>query len=149
MHSKTKSPSLSIFISWPEIFRKRSFLKMNDFIYYLDKIEYLIKDKRYNEAWKLVNEALIELAKNKDDSWFMMYYQMAVILTREKKWQNALEKMGYVIHYLRGVGGITHKKFILRLLKKFKKEDKFDEYIKLAIKEKPKDFGSALLKLLK
>ena len=122
---------------------------MSGFIHYLDKIEHLIKDKRYNEAWKLANEALIELVETKDELWFMMYYQMAIILARERRWQNALEKMGYVIHYSRGVGGVGHKKFVLRLLKKFKREDKFDEYIKLAIEKKPGDFGKALLRLLK
>lgn len=122
---------------------------MNKFTNYLNKIEQLIKEKRYDNAWKLANEGLIGLLKEKDDMWFAMYYQMAIILAREKKWQNALEKMGYLIHYLGGIGGVTHEKFVLRLLKKFKKEDKFDEYIKLAIKEKPEDFGRALLKLIK
>ena len=122
---------------------------MNGFIYHLDKIEELIKHKRYDEAWKVANEGVIELSKNNDEMWFIMYYQMAVILSKEEKWQNALEKMGYMIHYFGGIGGITHEKFILRLLKKFKKENKFDEYIKLALEKKPEDFGQFLSDFLK
>lgn len=121
---------------------------MDKFINYLNRIEKLVKIRKYNEAWGLANEALIDLAKEKDEMWFMIYYQMAVILAREKKWQNALEKIGYVIHYLGGPGGITHERFILRLLKKFKKENKLNEYIKLAIENKPENFGRVLSKFI-
>ena len=122
---------------------------MDKFLNYLNKIEQLIKSKNYDEAWKIANEGLLELAKDNNEMWFAMYYQMAVILAREKKWQGALEKMGYLIHYLGGMGGTTHEKFILRLLKKCKKEDKFNKYIKLAIEEKPQNFGKPLSSLLK
>lgn len=121
---------------------------MYKFIDYLNGIEKLTKEKKYDEAWKLANKGILELAKSNDEMWFMLYYQMAIILSKEKKWQNALEKMGYVIHYLGGLDGITHEKFILRLLKKIRKEDKFDEYVKLAIDTKIKDFGKAFSRLI-
>jgi len=41
------------------------------------------------------------------------------------------------------------EKFVLRLLKKFKKEDKYEDYIKLALKINIENFGKALSKLLK
>jgi len=88
---------------------------MNSFISYLDKIESLIKEKRYDEAWSIANEGLIKI---EGEDKYMMYYQMANIMAREKKWFDALEKMGLVIYYLKGLGGISHKKFVLRLLKK-------------------------------
>jgi len=122
---------------------------MDKFLNYLNRIEQLIKNKKHDEAWRIANEGLLELAKDNNEMWFAMYYQMAIILAREKKWQNALEKMGYLVYYLKGVGGATHEKFILRLLKKIKKEDKFKEYIKLAIQEKPQNFGKSLSDLLK
>jgi len=121
---------------------------MDKFINYLNKIERLVKIRGYNEAWALANKALMDLVKDKDEMWFMIYYQMAIILAKEKKWQNALEKMGYMIHYSGGLGGITHERFILRLLKKFKKENKLNEYIKLAIENKPENFGSVLSKFI-
>ena len=121
---------------------------MDKFINYLDEIQRLIKGGNYDKAWGLANKALIDLLKDNDEMWFMMYYQMATILAREKKWQNALEKMGYVIHFLGGLGGATHEKFVLRLLKKFKKENRMDEYIKLALENKPEDFGTTLSKFI-
>ena len=41
------------------------------------------------------------------------------------------------------------EKFVLRLLKKFKKEDKYEDYIKLALNTNIENFGKALSKLLK
>jgi len=41
------------------------------------------------------------------------------------------------------------EKFVLRLLKKFKKEDKYEDYVKLALKINIENFGKALSKLLK
>ena len=114
------------------------------FPYYLDKIEKLIKEKKYDEAWVIANEGIIELSKLRDESWYMMYYQMAIISSREKKWLQALEKMGFVVHYIGCLGGVTHEKFVLRLLKKFGKEDRLKDYILLAIKKNPEDFSTAL-----
>lgn len=74
----------------------------------------------------------------------MMYYQMAVIAAREKKWSNALEKMGLVIHYLGRLGGVSHKNFIFRLLKKFRKEGRLNDFVELATKLKPRDFTTRL-----
>lgn len=119
------------------------------FIKYLDKIEKLIKQKKHDEAWKMANEALIKLSNNKDDMWFMMYYQMSIILAREKRWLEALEKMGFVIYYLGGFGGQTHIKYTTRLLKKFDKENLVDEFEKLAINTNPKTFFKALKDFLK
>jgi hypothetical protein len=109
---------------------------MNDFISYLDKIESLVKIKHYDEAWSVANEGLIKI---KGEDRYMMYYQMANIVAREKKWFDALEKMGFVIFYLKGLGGMSHKKFVLRLLKKFKKETSLEEYLELAEKTHPRD----------
>ncbi len=119
---------------------------MNDFIDYSDEIESLIKTKQYDKAWATANEGLIKI---KTDDRFMMYYQMAVIVAREKKWFNALEKMGFVIFFLGGLGGITHKKFVIRLLKKFKKENLLEKYVKLARKTHPRNFATQLSNLLK
>jgi hypothetical protein len=118
---------------------------MNDFIDYLDRIKSLIKSKQYDKAWALANEGLYKI---KTGDRFMMYYQMAIIVAREKKWFNALEKMGFVIYYLGRLGGISHKKFIIRLLKKFEKENLFEEYVKLAKKTHPRDFAMELSSLL-
>ncbi|MBN1168982.1 hypothetical protein JXA63_03780 [Candidatus Woesebacteria bacterium] len=119
------------------------------FIEYLDKIQKLIKQKDYDKAWEVANEALIKLSNSKDDMWFMMYYQMSDILAREKRWFEALEKMGFVIHYLRGFGGQSHIKYTTRLLKKFDKEEFLDEFEKLAINIKPKEFSKTLKDFLK
>lgn len=114
---------------------------MNDFINYLDKIESLIKTRQYDKAWSVANEGLYKI---KTEDRFMMYYQMAIIAAREKRWLNALEKMGFVVYYLKGLGGISHKRFVLRLLKKFKKETLLEEYVKLAEKTHPRNLVSQL-----
>ena len=80
--------------------------------------------------------------------WFMMYYQMADILAREKKWLHALRDMGFVVHYLKGLGGLTHEKFVKRLLRKLNAEDKFNEYIELCIKNSSKQIEPKLLALV-
>ncbi len=74
----------------------------------------------------------------------MMYYQMAVILAKEKNWFDSLEKMGFVIYFLERLGGISHEKFVIRLLKKFKKEGFVEEYVNLAKKTHPRNFASQL-----
>jgi len=118
---------------------------MSSFIDYLNKIEALIKLKKYDEAWKLANEGLIKI---KGEDRFMMYYQMAIITAKEKKWQSSLEKMGFVIYYLGGLGGASHKKFVIRILKKLKKENLFEDYIKLAQNNPPRSFSIKLSKFL-
>ncbi len=118
---------------------------MDDFAYYLDTIEKLIKAKQYDKAWSVANKGLVEI---KGEDRFMMYYQMALIRAREKSWFDALEKMGFVIHYLHGLGGESHRKFVLRLLKKFKKEVLLEKYIKLAERTHPRDLASQLKILL-
>jgi len=118
---------------------------MNDFINYLNKIESLIKVKKYDKAWSVANEGLIRI---KTEDRFMMYYQMAQIAAKEKKWFNALEKMGFVIYYLKGLGGISHERFVLKLLRKFKKETLLEEYIKLAKTTHPKGLAPKLKALL-
>lgn len=118
---------------------------MNDFIDYLDRIKSFIKSKQYDKAWALANEGLFKI-KTEDE--FMMYYQMAIIAAREKRWFNALEKMGFVIYYLGRLGGIRHKKFVIRLLKKFEKESLLEEYVKLAKKTHPRNLATELSSLL-
>ncbi len=118
---------------------------MNNFIDYLDRIELLIRSKQYDKAWRLANEGLIKI---KGEDKYMMYYQMAIIVVREKKWFNALEKMGFVIYYLGRSGCVGHKKLIIRLLKKFKKENSFEEYVKLAKSTHPRNFTKKLTNFL-
>lgn len=118
---------------------------MDNFISYLDKIESLVKAKQYDKAWSIANEGLIKI---KGENRYMMYYQMAEIVAREKKWFDALEKMGFVIYYLKGLGGTSHKKFVLRLLKKFKKEDLLEEYVRLSERTHPRDLNPRLKTLL-
>lgn len=109
---------------------------MNVFMSYLNKIQSLIRIKKYDRAWSVANEGLYKI---KTEDRFMMYYQMAVIAAREKKWFDALEKMGFVIYHLEGLGGMSHKRFVVRLLKKFNKEVFWEEYVKLAKNTLPKD----------
>lgn len=115
------------------------------FIEYLQQIEALKKQKKYDEAWRIANKAKFELHKSRDMDWYMMYYQMADILTREKKYDEALEKMALVVHFLKGPGGISHEKMIKRLLKKLNMESKYDEYIKLSIKTQPSEMHNQLI----
>jgi len=122
---------------------------MKTFLQYLDEIESLKKQKKLDEAWRAANQGIIDLSKQRDDSWYMMYYQMADILAREEKWSQALFQMGLVINFLHGLGGITHEKFVKRLLKKFKKELLFDEYIELSISSEPRELETKLSELIK
>lgn len=114
---------------------------MDDFIGYLNTVESLMSAKQYDKAWSAANQGLVKI---KGEDRFMMYYQMALITAREKRWFDALEKMGFVIYYLKGLGSMSHKKFALRLLKKFKKEALLAEYVNLAQRTHPKDFASRL-----
>lgn len=121
---------------------------MQTFIQYLEEIESLKKAKKFDEAWGAANKGITDLLKQKDDMWFMMYYQMADILAREKKWAQALSQMGLVIHFLHGLGGITHEKFVKRLLKKFNKEMLFDKYIELSLNTEPGELDIKVQELL-
>lgn len=122
---------------------------MKNFVDYLNEIELLKKQKKFDEAWQVANEGVIDLLKQQDDMWYMMYYQMADILAREKKWLQALFQMGLVIHFHHGLGGATHERFIKRLLKKIDKIKLFDDYIELSINSDPKELEIKLLELLK
>jgi len=109
---------------------------MNDkFIDYLDKVEKLKKAGEYDKAWRVSNEALMNLLAEGNDSWFMFYYQMADILDSEEKWFDALVKMGYCTHFIGRLGGLCHEKFILRLLKKFSKEQSLNKYLDIVLSE--------------
>lgn len=57
---------------------------MVGFTSYLTQIKRIIKDKKYDEAYRKANEALTVLTEKGDDNWYMMYYQMAIILAKEK-----------------------------------------------------------------
>lgn len=119
-----------------------------NFFDYLSEVERLKKAKDYEKAWALSNEAVINLHRSKEEMWYMVYYQMADILAREKRWFEALEKMGYVIYYLKGLGGITHEKFVIRLLGKLQAQDKLSSYLDLCEKTKPELLADKLHKLL-
>lgn len=121
---------------------------MKTFLEYLDEIESLKKKKRFDEAWRVANQGIINLPKQQDDMWYMMYYQMADILAREKKWLQALFQMGLVIHFIHRLGGITHEKFVKRLLKKIDKESLFDEYVELSINSEPKKLEEKIRELI-
>jgi len=95
-----------------------------------------------------VNKGVVDLLKQKDELWYMMYYQMADILFKEKKWLEAIFHMGLVIHFLRRLGGSTHEKFVKKLLKKFDKEILFDQYLELSLNTKPNELEVKIQKLL-
>jgi hypothetical protein len=115
---------------------------------FLDRIEKFKKQKQYDLAWSEANRGLAELMKSKGGDWCMMYYQMADILAREEKWLDALEKMGLCIHYLGGLGGTIHEKFVLRLLGKIGKKEKLNDYLDTVKKSQPGNLAGALKKLL-
>ena len=114
----------------------------------LDRVVVLKKQKSYDLAWTEANDALVKLKQSRCGEWFMMYYQMADILAREKKWSNALEKMGLCIHYLGGLGGNTHANFVMRLLRKIGKPQKFDAYVEAMKRSKPDKISTTLQELL-
>jgi hypothetical protein len=121
---------------------------MKSFTQYLHELDKLKKEKKFNEAWKLANDAMFNFVKQGDEYWYDFYYQMADIAAREKKWENALFHMGLVVHYNKGVGGASHTKFIIRLLKKFKKEALFDDFIKLSLVTKSENIRDEMKDLL-
>ena len=121
---------------------------MKEFTQYLKELETLKKAGEFNEAWKLANLAMADFVKRGDEYWYDFYYQMADISAREKKWENALFHMGLITHYLKRIGGVSHEKFIKRLLKKFEKEASYNEFIDLSITSKPEDLREKLKTLL-
>lgn len=123
---------------------------MNDFTQELEKIEFYKKQGNFDAAWKLANACILSVDTKTNDLWYLMYYQMADILAREKKWAEALEKMGLMIHFAnlpQGVGGITHQKFVRRLLRKFNVESQYDKYIELCKRTNPRVLMSELAKI--
>lgn len=117
---------------------------MDKISFYLDQIDELKKNKLYDQAWRKANEALVHLNDEGNESWYMFYYQMADILAKEGKWFDALEKMGLCLHFLGRIGGISHEKFILRLLKKFSKDNSLESYVELVINSEPSSLGDKL-----
>lgn len=125
---------------------------MNHFTQTLESIEYYKKQKDYDRAWRIANSYILHSKIVDDDMWYMMYYQMADISARRKNWFGALEKMGYMIHYAdfpKGVGGISHEKFVLRLLKKFNITNKYESYLELCKQTNPQKLQDELKKLVK
>ncbi len=102
---------------------------MKTFIDYLNEIKKLKKENKLDEAIQLSQDGIKDLFNNKDESWFMMHYQISEIFAKEKNWHSALVHMSIVIHHLQRIGGKTHEKYIEKLLKKINKESIFDEYI--------------------
>ncbi len=121
---------------------------MKSFAKYLQEIDKLKKQRQYDKAWKLAHKALVDFLKRKDESWFMFYYQLADISAREKRWMDALFFMSLVTHYLQRLGGVTHEKFIKRLLKKYGKEDRLEDFIKFSIQTPPERLGKKIKELL-
>ncbi|MDT0685589.1 hypothetical protein [Autumnicola psychrophila] len=106
---------------------------MNNFEIYILEVIDLKKKKQYDLAWRKANEYMLKLVQEGHEMWYMLYHQMADILAREKKWYEALKQMTYTFHYLGKVGGITHQRFIEKLLKKVDKSSYFDEFVKISI----------------
>ena len=57
-------------------------------------------------------------------------------------------QMGLVIYFNHGLGGITHEKFVKRLLKKFNKETAFNSYVELSLNTKPQELEVKIKELL-
>lgn len=121
---------------------------MYGFIEYIETINSLKLSKQYDEARKIANQGIADLLDQNNDTWFMMYYQMADILAREKKWKAALFHMWLVIHYLHWLGGVWHEKFVKRLLKKFNKERLFKQYIEVCKNTDPKKLEGKIIELI-
>lgn len=56
--------------------------------------------------------------------------------------------MGFFIHFHLGLGGITHEKFVKRLLKKFKKEDRLHDFIKISLKSELQELDKKIKDLI-
>lgn len=108
-----------------------------NFITCLDRVENLIKRKEYDKAWSEANSSLLNLKKAGDEMWFAMYHQLAVISAKEKRWFDALYQTACVIYYLDGFGGKTREKNVINWLKKIKREDKLDEFMKISLNNEP------------
>ncbi len=87
---------------------------------------------------------MLKLLTEGHSLWYMMYRQMADILAREKRYDEALKNMTFLLHYSGKVGGITQKKFINRLLSKVSKGNLYEEYVSLSI-DPEKDIENKLL----
>lgn len=112
---------------------------MKDFIEYLNDIEALKHERKFDLAWQMANKGLEDLLSQGDDSWYMMYYQMADISAIEKNWDQALFHMGLVIHFLKRVGGLTHEKFIKKLLHEVGHLAYYNKFIELSLNTDPKE----------
>ena len=121
---------------------------MKNFLEYLTLLESLKKDKKYDKAWEIANQGVSDLLLQKDDSWYAMYYQMADILARETKWEQALFQMSFFVYFHSGLGGITHEKFVKRLLKKIDKEHIFEDFVRVSLKNSPKESGNKIKELI-
>ena len=55
---------------------------MKDFLFYLENIQELKKDKKFDEAWKVSNEWISDLLSQKDDSW----YFLSLVNNNNKVW---------------------------------------------------------------
>ncbi|WP_029036808.1 hypothetical protein [Salinimicrobium xinjiangense] len=106
---------------------------MNNFEVYVKEVIDLKKTKEYDLAWRKANENMLKLVSEGHQMWYMMYYQMADILAREKRWYEALKHMTYVSHYIGRIGGTTHQRFIERLLKKVDRSSYLPDYIRILI----------------
>ena len=109
---------------------------MNDFEQYVNQIQVLRETKAFDKAWSLSNSALIELRNNGNDSWYMVYYQMAMILADEGKWEKALLHLGLMLKELKRVGGAGQTKFINKVLKKMNMKDCFSDFVTMSCNAK-------------
>ena len=93
------------------------------FIQYLESIEQLKRNKKYDEAHELSQKWLKELRNTGEEDWFMLYYQISDIYKKQKDYKNSLIFFWYMLFYLWRYWGATHEKIILSLLKKYWKND--------------------------
>ena len=107
---------------------------MKNFILYLDQIQKFIKEKDFDKAWNLSNKALLDLKSTKDDSWYLIYYQLSEILARKRDWENSLLYMGFMIMEYKMIGGKGHENHIRKLLGKLKCDQKYGEFLEICIK---------------
>lgn len=114
---------------------------------YLNEIEALRREKKHDEAWMLANKGLSDLLRQDDEQWYMMYYQLALIVAKEEKWKNVLEQMGFMLYFLQQLHP-AHMKLVKRALDKLDKLDRFNEYVNLASSTPPVEQDKKLAKLL-
>lgn len=102
---------------------------MKSFFDYLNLIESNRRSGKLDEAWKLANEGVIKLKDRFESA--MMYFQMSLIRRKEKKYADSLALFGIVVDYLRGFGGVSHKKHAEFLLRKIGKDNQLEHFLKL------------------